>query len=112
MNLEKFTEQDEILSETIKESSLQGKIADEMIAIGHKRLQKQLKRNKREIERLGLLAKEALINNNKDSYLYAIGKVRKLVGKPVSDDIMDSLWVTSRERVVQMIQEAQILVGE
>ncbi|CAL9965603.1 hypothetical protein VPHD480_0104 [Vibrio phage D480] len=60
---------------------------------------RRIKKNKREIKRLHKHAQECLINDNKDGYIYAIGKLRKLTGHVVGDDVLETLWQTSREQV-------------
>lgn len=72
---------------------------------------KKVRKFRRELSRLNALATESLINDNKESYKYAIGKIREFTGKPVTDDVMEMLYKTSRERYVELVQEAKEIVG-
>lgn len=92
------------IENAIRESSLTKEMGDELIKLGQKRAMKVLTKNKREIQRLEKLGHEALATGNGESYKYAVGKIRKIIGKPVDDDILESLWKTSREQIVQIIK--------
>lgn len=100
------------LQSAIREASLNDQVADELIKMGEKRAMKVLTKNKREIKRLELLAKEALVEGNKTSYIYAISKIRSIVRKPIDADIMETLWKTSRERVLELMQEGVAKYGQ
>lgn len=58
---------------------------------------RKIRKNKREISRLNDLATCALIANKKHSYIYAIGKLRSFINKPLAADVLETLWKTSRE---------------
>lgn len=92
------------LESAIRESSLSKEIGDELIRMGQKKAQKILTKNKHEIKRLEILAKEALFYGKKESYTYAVGKIRKIIGKPVDQDILDTLYKTSREQVLEIFR--------
>lgn len=103
------------LESAIRESSVNKEIGDELIKLGQKRAIKVLTKNKKEIKRLEILAKESLAYGNEDSYIYAIDKIRKIVGKPaLPDDIARTMWKTSRDQVLEIIRagaEAEKLKG-
>lgn len=69
-----------------------------------RRAKKFLNKHKREISRLNSHAAGAMLDNNKEAYKYAIGKLRKLVGKEVGDDILETLWLTSRESYEKILK--------
>lgn len=91
------------IENAIRESSLTKTMGDELIRMGQKRAQKVLSKNKREIQRLEKLGHEALAYGNAESYKYAVGKIRQIIGKPVDDDILETLWITSREQILNLI---------
>lgn len=91
------------LESAIRSSSMTEAMGDELIKLGQKRAQKVLTKNKQEIKRLETLGKEALLKGNKDTYIYAIGKIRNIIGKPTTDDVLEILWKTSREQVIEII---------
>lgn len=63
------------------------------------------KKNKKEIDRLKKHASDSLITNNKDGYIYSIRKLRKITfQKPLSDDVLKSLFITSKEKVDELIR--------
>lgn len=102
------------MEEAIRNSSMSKEMGDELVKLGQKRATKILSKNKREIKRLEELGKAALLCGNKESYKYAVGKVRKIIQKPVDDEILEVLWKTSYEQVKEIIQagiEAEKLKG-
>lgn len=92
------------LESAIRESSITKEMGDELVKMGQKRAMKVLTKNKREIKRLEKLGHEALAYGNAESYKYAVGKIRQIIGKPVDDDILESLWKTSREQIVELLK--------
>lgn len=72
-----------------------------------KQVEKRLRKYSRELHRLRLLGEAALIDGNEEQYVYCIGKIRKIAGKSVPDDVLHMMYKTSRERVLEMMSEAQ-----
>lgn len=68
--------------------------------------QKYLRKNKAEWKRLHAHAEAALLSNNKAQYSYAIKKMRKMLKQPYTDDLIDTMWRTSRESVRNIFLEA------
>lgn len=62
------------------------------------------KKNKRELKRLEEWAKTTLIEGNKEGYIYAIRKLRAVTGKSVSEDVLETLYETSRDEVLKIIR--------
>ncbi|UYD57497.1 hypothetical protein OFDDKENP_00121 [Aeromonas phage B614] len=64
---------------------------------------KHLKTHGREIKRLKKHAERALFANNKDQYIYAIGKLRTLYKqKQLPHSAMVTMFDTSRQQIVEM----------
>lgn len=62
-----------------------------------------LKKNKREIKRLNILAQEAVLDNNFESYKYAVGKLRVLYRQPATDELIVTMWETTRRQIWDII---------
>ncbi|MGL5582930.1 MAG: DUF2654 domain-containing protein [Cetobacterium sp.] len=77
---------------------------DPFQAIADKRAKKILKKNKREIDRLKAHAEKCLYEMNKEGYKYAIGKIRTIIRKPLSDELLEVLYNTSLERIIEIAQ--------
>ncbi|AFN37300.1 hypothetical protein VH12019_00333 [Vibrio phage VH1_2019] len=69
-------------------------------ALVEKEAHRRIKKNSREIKRLHKHAEKCLIEGNKAGYVYAIGKLRSITGQTVGDDVLETLWKTSREQVL------------
>ena len=93
--------EDTELTEQINKTLNQSQLAAE------KEAQQRIKKHKREIKRLNEYATSCLINDKKEGYIYCISKLRSIINKPVSRDILESLWKTSRERVVAIMAEGK-----
>ena len=82
---------------------------NEMLSVAEKAASKEahrrVKKNQKEITRLNNWATQALISNHKERYIYAISKLRKMINKEVSDDILETLWKTSREQYEKIRDE-------
>lgn len=70
-----------------------------------RKVNKMVRKHRRELKRLRILGENALINGNEEQYIYSIGKIRSLVGMQVPDDILRTMYKTSRERVLQLIDD-------
>lgn len=70
-----------------------------------RKVNKMVRKHRREMKRLRILGENALINGKEEQYVYAIGKIRSLVGMNIPDDILHTMYKTSRERVLQLIDE-------
>lgn len=62
-----------------------------------------IRKHRREIERLNKLAQAAVLENNYDSYSYAIRKLRKLYRQPHTDELILAGWQTTRKQVWELI---------
>lgn len=79
---------------------------DPMRPIAEKRAAKILKKNSREISRLQKHAEECLYTMNREGYIYAIGKIRTIIRKPLSHEALGVLFDTSIERLIELANEA------
>ncbi len=61
-----------------------------------KQADKLIKANKRELDRLKTHAGKCLEENNFEGYSYAIKKLRKFYRQPYNDDLIKSMWNSSR----------------
>ncbi len=80
-----------------------------------KEAKRRIKKNSREIKRLHKHAEKCLIDDNKDGYIYAIRKLRSITGQNVGDDVLETLWQTSRDQVLTIIRsfaESKATVGQ
>ena len=65
-----------------------------------------LRKNDKEIKRLKALAETALFEDNKESYIYAIGKLRVLYKQPeLSNEVLEMQYRTTRQTIIDMIKE-------
>lgn len=87
---------------------------DEQVAAMQDAIQEQakreasriLKKNKREIERLKKHGQMCLLSGNKHGYVYAINKLRGIYKQPQVDAATgETLYETSRQRLIELIQE-------
>lgn len=90
-------------------------LTDEQIEEAQKRLEEAnakeastqadaiLKKNKREIQRLNLHAQGAVLENNYLAYEYAIKKLRKIYRQPYTDDMIATMWETTRQQIWNII---------
>lgn len=88
--------------------------AKERERLVQKQADKYMRKHRREIRRLEKHAEKTLLEGNKEGYIYAIGKLRTLIGKDVSRDVLESLWKTSREQVLTIAHsyaEAKANIG-
>jgi ribosome recycling factor len=82
-------------------------IQEERQALLKKQANKIIRKNRREIKRIRKHAENCLFDNNKEGYIYSIGKLRKLTGNVVSTPILESLWKTSREEIIKIASSFQ-----
>ncbi|WVX87526.1 hypothetical protein EniLVp02_0187 [Vibrio phage EniLVp02] len=103
-----IAEQDEreFIESHTADQEMVAKLLESSRAARQKAAEKYLRKNKREILRLEKLAKDALIDDNEESYIYAIGKLRSFTGGNVDVDVLRTLWKTSREQVVNLTATA------
>lgn len=83
------------------------KMHDRMMAEATKQAQKRLKTNRRELERLKKHAEKCLIENNFVGYSYAIKKLRDIYKQPYTEELVRSMWNTSRQALFDLVKEAQ-----
>lgn len=79
---------------------------DPFKTIADKRAKKILKKHKREIDRLKSHAEDCLYNLNRDGYIYAIGKIRTIIRKPMSHEALGALYDTSVERIIELAKQS------
>lgn len=72
-------------------------------AEANKRVKQILKKNRFEIKRLKTLAEKAIIEDNKDSYIYAIGKFRTIYKQPHTPELLEAMWISTRNTILSML---------
>lgn len=73
-------------------------------AQANKKAEKILKKNKREIARLKKHAENCIITNNFFGYSYAIKKLRGFYKQPYNDELIQMMWDTTRQSVLDIIE--------
>ncbi|QDH49153.1 hypothetical protein PHYNN_115 [Pantoea phage Phynn] len=66
-----------------------------------------MRKNRREWKRLNNRASDALLSGDKEAYSYAIRKMRDMMKQPYNEKLIESMWVSSRAAVIDMIRSAQ-----
>lgn len=90
-----------------REASMNGSVEEDPFkAIADKRAKKVLKKHSKEISRLKKHAEKCLFELNKDGYIYAIGKIRTIIRKPMDQESLGVLYDTSVERLIEIANEA------
>lgn len=84
-------------------SSEMERMTAELEAKANKKAEKILRKNSKEISRLKLWAEKAIIDDNKEAYIYAIGKLRDIYKQPYTKDLLSAMWVSTRKTVLSMI---------
>lgn len=79
------------------------KVQADLEAKAAKKAGKILRKNAREIERLKLWAEKAIIDDNRDAYIYAIGKLRDIYKQPHTPELLSAMWVSTRQTVLSML---------
>ena len=64
---------------------------------------RRVNKQKREISRLQKHANECLLLGNKEGYLYSVDKLRGIINKRVPRSVLEALYRTSRELVVNKL---------
>lgn len=75
----------------------------ELQAKAEKKTAKILRKNAREIARLKLWAERAIIEDNREAYIYAIGKLRDIYRQPHNPELLGAMWESTRATVLSMI---------
>lgn len=101
---------DNLADEISKEESIENnfnasQIQEKMMQQATKQAQKILKKNKREIERLKKHAGECLIKNEYFGYSYAIKKLRDFYKQPYNEDLIKSMWNSSRQAMLDIVEQ-------
>lgn len=71
-----------------------------------KEAQAILKKHKREIERLNKHAQGAVLENNFEAYKYALTKLRGLYRQPTTDELVETMWQTTRQTIWNIINDS------
>lgn len=79
------------------------KVQAELEAKAAKKAEKILRKNSREIARLKRWAEQAIIDDNRDAYIYAIGKLRDIYKQPHNPELLSAMWVSTRQTVLSML---------
>ena len=79
------------------------KVQADLEAKAAKKAEKILRKNAREIERLKLWAEKAIIDDNRDAYIYAIGKLRDIYKQPHTPELLSAMWISTRQTVLSML---------
>lgn len=81
------------------------RIQEAMMKEADKKAQKLLKKNKRELTRLKNHAGECLLKNNFSGYSYAIKKLRDFYKQPYNDELIKSMWNSSRKALLDIVEK-------
>lgn len=68
---------------------------------------KILHKHRREIHRLNVLAQGAALENNFESYKYAIEKLRGIYRQPFNDELILASWQSTRQTIWNIINDHQ-----
>lgn len=68
--------------------------------------QKILRKNRHELQRLQKHAENCLFDLNKDGYVYSIGKIRKIIRQEIPVSMLESLYETSVQRIIELAKDA------
>ena len=79
------------------------KVQAELEAKAAQKAEKILRKNSREIARLKRWAEQAIIDDNRDAYIYAIGKLRDIYKQPHTPELLSAMWVSTRQTVLNML---------
>lgn len=79
------------------------KVQAELEANAAKKAEKILRKNSREIARLKRWAEQAIIDDNRDAYIYAIGKLRDIYKQPHTPELLSAMWISTRQTVLSML---------
>ena len=102
-----IAESDEDFRETLLEAVNAEAMQEKMLVDAKKRANKILRKNKGEIKRLKNHAGECLIMNNFEGYSYAIKKLRGIYKQPYTQDLIKSMWNTSRQSLLDIVESNQ-----
>lgn len=101
-----MTEQEQKLADWYGEDDYEAAIArmeEESEAQAEKQAISIVKKHKREIKRLNEHAQGAVLENNFEAYSYAIKKLRDLYRQPYNDELILSMWQTTRKQIWDII---------
>ncbi|HAL7776372.1 TPA: DUF2654 domain-containing protein [Escherichia coli] len=79
------------------------KVQAELEAKAAKKAEKILRKNSQEIARLKRWAEQAIIDDNRDAYIYAIGKLRDIYKQPHTPELLSAMWISTRQTVLSML---------
>ena len=79
------------------------RLEDQSQAEAEKQANAILKKHKREIERLNKHAQGAVLENNFEAYKYALTKLRGLYRQPTTDELIVTMWQTTRQQIWNII---------
>ncbi|AZU98671.1 hypothetical protein ABNavy71_106 [Acinetobacter phage AB-Navy71] len=99
---ESRTEELEEIDATFDTQAIQSRIE----AQARQKAEKLIKKNKRELDRLKRHAAECLEKNNKTGYIYAIKKLRDFYRQPYTDELVESMWKSSRQALFDIAHAA------
>lgn len=80
---------------------------DAMMAEATRQAEKSLKKNKNEISRLKTHAENCLFEGNFEGYSYAIKKLRDYYKQPYTEELVKTMWATSRQALFDMVAKAK-----
>lgn len=87
--------------QTIEESATN--VDQNVIAEGERKAAKIVRKHRREIRRLQQVAEKAIIEGNRESYVYAIGKLRDIYRQPYNEGMLHVMYETTRQTVLSML---------
>lgn len=92
------------LSQTEKErEELIEEIQREAMSKARMQADKIYRKNKRELSRLNKHAQSAVLENNFEAYKYALEKSRDILRQPYNDELIATMWQTTRRQIWEII---------
>ena len=95
------------MEEKLTDAELDQITKDQIAAESKAKADKFVRKNRKELHRLRALAEKALFDNNRKSYDYAIGKIRKMLRQPTTPELLDTLWESNRQVIFNLISGAE-----
>ncbi|QPI18007.1 hypothetical protein POP12_215 [Pectobacterium phage POP12] len=74
-----------------------------MYAEANNKARRIIKKNSKEIKRLYALCENALLFDKRESYIYAIRKIRDITKQRYTEELLEQMWLTSRQQVIDII---------
>lgn len=96
-----------VVDEVIEANNTSPKLTEEQQKLVRKMADKHHRKHGKEIKRLSDHARDCLITNNKDGYIYSIEKLRLISMQPKLDlETLETLFLTSKQQTDKILSDA------